>query len=165
MFSCEFVKSFRNIILQNTYRWLLLTILVIWIGARNFPWIPREITRFLDRIHKESFFYGMNCLHMFLWIICIYLYEIFVCFGICYTVQVPRWPSNFAPGIKTKFKKFSGEQVKKLTKVSSSYTGKLSENFQNTYLDHFRYQLCLKNAKIPGNVLWLCLHVKSCDGE
>ena len=24
-------------------------------------------------------------------------------------VQVPRWPSNFAPGIKTKFKDFRGE--------------------------------------------------------
>ena len=24
-------------------------------------------------------------------------------------VKVPRWPTNFAPGIKTKFKDFSGE--------------------------------------------------------
>ena len=24
-------------------------------------------------------------------------------------VQVPRWPSSFAPGIKTKFKDFGGE--------------------------------------------------------
>ena len=28
-------------------------------------------------------------------------------------VQVPRWPSNFAPGIKTKFKDFRGEIYEK----------------------------------------------------
>ena len=164
MFSCEFCKRFRNVIFHNTYRWLLLAILLIWIAAINFPWIPREITRFLGRNHKESFFNGMYYLYMFLWIVCIYLYGIYVCFGICYTVQVPRWPSNFVPGIKTKFKEFSGERWKKPTGVSWSFTRELSQNFQNIYLDHFCYQLCLKNTKIPWNVLLLCLHVKSCDG-
>ena len=28
--------------------------------------------------------------------------------------QVPQWSSNFAPGIKTKLKKFSGEILKKI---------------------------------------------------
>ena len=28
-------------------------------------------------------------------------------------VQVPRWPSNLAPRIKTKFKEFSGDIIKK----------------------------------------------------
>ena len=27
-------------------------------------------------------------------------------------VQVPRWPSSFAPGIKTKLKDFRGERLK-----------------------------------------------------
>ena len=29
-------------------------------------------------------------------------------------VQVPRWPSSFAPGIKTKLKDFRGERLKKI---------------------------------------------------
>ena len=36
-------------------------------------------------------------------------------------VQVPWWPSNFVPGIKTKFKVFSGEIYKKIKFTGPSY--------------------------------------------
>ena len=48
--------------------------------------------------------------------------KVFIKLGLCLTqlfipclhpVQVPWWPSNFAPGIKTKFNGFSGEMYKK----------------------------------------------------
>ena len=46
-------------------------------------------------------------------------------------VQVPQWLPNFAPGIKTKFKYFSGEikNTKKSTGASWFSTGELSKNY------------------------------------
>ena len=35
-------------------------------------------------------------------------------------VQVRRWPSNFTPGIKTKFKDFNGEIQKKIKFAGAS---------------------------------------------
>ena len=56
-------------------------------------------------------------------------------------VQVARWPSNFAPGIKTKFKYFSGEMQKK--KKNEIQRGQL------IFHRGAKQKLCLKNAEIP----------------
>ena len=58
-------------------------------------------------------------------------------------VQVPRWPSNFAPWIKTKFKDFRGETYKK----------KKIHQGQLIFHRGAKRKLCLKNAEISQNVL------------
>ena len=52
-----------------------------------------------------------------------------VCF--IHPVQVPRWPSNFAPGIKTKLSDFNGVSLKKIkfTRASWFFNGELSKNY------------------------------------
>ena len=53
-------------------------------------------------------------------------------------VQVARWQTNFAPGIKSKLKDFSGE-----IKKSKIHQGQL------IFHRGANQQLCLKNADIP----------------
>ena len=60
-------------------------------------------------------------------------------------VQVPRWPSNCASGIKTKLKDFSGERLKK----------KKIQWGQLIFHRGPKQKLCLKYAEIPSNMLLL----------
>ena len=58
-------------------------------------------------------------------------------------VQMSWWPSNFAPGIKTKFTEFSEEIQKKIERNRTTwfFTGELSKNFQNIYLQSWTKRL------------------------
>ena len=62
---------------------------------------------------------------------------------------LPKWPSNFTPGIKTKLKDFSGEIKKKIRRGRVIFHGGTKQ------------KLCLKNAEIPWNVLLLWIKSKA----
>ena len=70
-------------------------------------------------------------------------------------VQVPRWPSNCASGIKTKLKDFSGERLKKkkFNGASWFFTGDLSKNYVWNMLRY--HQTCCyfsQNPKCKGSI-------------
>ena len=60
-----------------------------------------------------------------------------------YPVQMPRWSSKFAPGIKAKPTEFSGEILKQIERTRTTWfsTGELSKNFQNIYLQSWTKRL------------------------
>ena len=62
------------------------------------------------------------------------------------SVQVPRWPSNFAPRIKTKSNISAGKYKKKEVR---------RDRGQLIFHQGAKQKLCLKNAEIPWNMLLL----------
>ena len=77
-------------------------------------------------------------------------------------VQVPRWLSIFASGIKTKFKDFRGEIYKKMkfTGACQFSTKELRKNYVQKN-QRFRKMCCFgQNPRRKGNIS-LC----NCDGK
>ena len=155
MFSCKFVGYF-----QNFYGGLLLT--SVNLIQRKWNWYtahPHSLnpcyffmlklslpnSRHVTKIYLGMFLYKNGLSNSA-------IIDVTSSFSeLIYPVQVLRWPFDFAPGIKIKFKEFSGKMLKKikLTETSSFSTWELSKKFLNIYLDHFHYQLCLKYTEIP----------------
>ena len=61
---------------------------------------------------------------------------------------MPPLPFDFAQGIKTKFKKLSGEKLKKIHWGQLCFHWGAKQISQNNYLYQLNYQLCLKDAEI-----------------
>ena len=75
----------------------------------------------------------------------------------------------FLPGIITKFKEFSGQiyiyKKMKFTSDSQISTAEISKNSHNIYIDHFRYQFCLKNTEIQKLKHKRSISISSVDGR
>ena len=83
-------------------------------------WIYRQLNYHQLRIRSEIgisleiILNAVKCLTVSLSNEILFLAIVLLSFiSVRHPVQVPQWPSNFAPRIKTKFKDFSGELQKK----------------------------------------------------